>query len=462
MTRVWRWIRTPSLMRRLLVAQMALLAVVWSLALAFLVHEGARDEGELRTDQLYDVLLYVTAALDGQPERQRQALVLADRAMRQSGGKDDPAALGVLTVVRVHGRLVYATPGALPDLAGVRDGAVEYRTAAGKKWAVRTVRDHVAGVEISRMKLGNDTDLFLSLNARGYYLLPLLVSLPFLVLPAWLSIRLALRPWRRAAEEIAARGPHNLSPIAPLPQREAMAVIDSVNALLRRVEDSAARERRFIADAAHELRTPLAALRVNVEALQQQGAAAAHHELLAGIVRASGRATRLVGQLLLLMRSDAAGAESARPLALDALVQDRLAALARLADVRGVELALEAEEGANEGLIVRGQESALVSLVDNIIDNAIKYSPQGGTVSVTLTRADGMVQLCVSDSGPGVPEALRERVFERFFRAPDQVQQGSGLGLAIARAVADGHGGDIAIRAAPAGGCLICARLPAA
>jgi two-component system sensor histidine kinase QseC len=286
MTRVWRWIRTPSLMRRLLVAQMALLAVVWSLALAFLVHEGARDEGELRTDQLYDVLLYVTAALDGQPERQRQALVLADRAMRQSGGKDDPAALGVLTVVRVHGRLVYATPGALPDLAGVRDGAVEYRTAAGKKWAVRTVRDHVAGVEISRMKLGNDTDLFLSLNARGYYLLPLLVSLPFLVLPAWLSIRLALRPWRRAAEEIAARGPHNLSPIAPLPQREAMAVIDSVNALLRRVEDSAARERRFIADAAHELRTPLAALRVNVEALQQQGAAVAHHELLAGIVRA--------------------------------------------------------------------------------------------------------------------------------------------------------------------------------
>jgi two-component system sensor histidine kinase QseC len=368
----------------------------------------------------------VTAALDGQPERQRQSLALADRAMRQIGGQDGPAALGVLTVVRVHGRIVYTTPGALPDLAGARDGAVEYRTAAGKQWAVRTVRDRAAGVEITRMKLGNDTDLFLSLNARGYYVLPLLVSLPFLVLPAWWSIR--------------------------------MAVIDSVNALLRRVEDSAARERRFIADAAHELRTPLAALRVNVEALQQQGAAAAQDELLAGIVRASGRATRLVGQLLLLMRSDAAGAEAARPIALDALVQDRLAALARLADVRGVELALEAEAG----LTVQGQEGALVSLVDNVVDNAIKYSPPGGTVSVPLARADGMVQFSVSDSGPGVPEALRERVFERFFRAPDQVQQGSGLGLAIARAVADRHGGDIAIRAAPAGGCLVCARLPAA
>ena len=458
MRRAWRWIRTPSLTRRLLVAQMALLAAVWSLALAFLVHEAARNESELRTDQLYDVLLYVTSALDGQPERQREALRLADRAMRQIGGKDDPPGLGVLTVVRVHGRIVHATPGAPVGLASARDGAVEYRTAAGKRWAVRTVRDRAAGVEISRMKLGDDTDLFLSLNARGYYLLPLLVSLPFLVLPAWWSIRLALRPWRRAADEIAARGPHDLRPIAPLPQREAMAVIDSVNALLRRVEDSASRERRFIADAAHELRTPLAALRVNVEALQRQGAAAAQHELLAGIVRASERATRLVGQLLLLMRSDAAGAEAARPLALDALVQDRLAALARLADVRGVELALE----AGEGLTVRGQEGALVSLVDNVIDNAIKYSPQGGTVSVTLARVDGMVQLCVSDGGPGVPEALRERVFERFFRAPDQVQQGSGLGLAIARAVADGHGGDIAIRAAPAGGCLICARLPAA
>jgi two-component system sensor histidine kinase QseC len=458
MRRVWRWIGTPSLTRRLLVAQLALLAVVWSLALAFLVHEAARDEGELRADQLYDALLYVTAALDGQPERQRQALVLADRAMRQSGGRDDPPALGVLTVVRVHGRIVYATPGALPDLTGVRDGAVEYHAAAGKQWAVRTVRDRAAGIEISRMKLGNDTDLFVALNTRGYYLLPLLVSLPFLVVPAWLSIRLALRPWRRAADDIAARGPHDLSPIAPLPHVEAMHVIDSVNALLRRVAASAARERRFIADAAHELRTPLAAMRVNVEALQRQAVAPAQAELLGGIVRASERATRLVGQLLLLMRSDAAGAEAARPLALDALVQDRLAALARLADVRGVELALD----ARGELAVRGQESALVSLVDNVIDNAIKYSPAGGTVNVTLARADGMVQMCVSDSGPGVPEALRERVFERFFRAPDQVQQGSGLGLAIARTVATAHGGDIAIRDAPGGGCLICARLPAA
>jgi len=458
MRRLWGWIRTPSLMRRLLVAQMALLTAVWSLGVAFLVHEGARDEGELRTDQLYDALLYVTAALDGQPERQRQALVLADRALRQNGGKADPPALGVFTVVRVHGRVVHATPRAPLDVAGVRDGAVEYRTAGGQKWAVRTRRDRAAGIEVSRMKLGHDMDLFLSFNAGGFYLLPLLVSLPFLVLPAWLSIRLALRPWRRAAADIAARGPHDLSPIAPLPQREAMAVIDSVNAMMRRVDDSASRERRFIADAAHELRTPLAALRVNVEALQQQAVAPAHAELLAGIVRASDRATRLVGQLLLLMRSDAAGAEAASSIALDALVQDRLAALARLADQRGVELALDARDRS----IVRGQEGALVSLVDNVIDNAVKYSPQGGTVSVTLTRVGAMVQLCVSDSGPGVPEALRERVFERFFRAPDQVQQGSGLGLAIARAVVDAHGGDIAIRAAPDGGCLICARLPAA
>jgi two-component system sensor histidine kinase QseC len=458
MRRAWRWLTTPSLMRRLLVAQMALLAIVWSLAVALLVHEGARDEGELRTDQLYDVLLYVTAALDGQPERQHHALVLADRALRQNGGKADPPALGVFTVVRVHGRVAYATPGAPLAVVGVRDGAVERRSSGGKEWAVRTVRDRAAGVEISRMKLGHDMDLFLSFNAGGFYLLPLLVSLPFLVLPAWWSIRLALRPWRRTAADIAARGPHDLSPIAPQPHREAMLVIDSVNALMRRVDDSASRERRFIADAAHELRTPLAAMRVNVEALQRQAAAPAHHELLAGIVRASERATRLVGQLLLLMRSDAAGAEAARPIALDGLVQDRLAALARLADARGVELALETAGVST----VLGQAGALVSLVDNVIDNAIKYSPQGGTVSVAVTREGGMVRLCVRDGGPGVPEALRERVFERFFRAPDQVQQGSGLGLAIARAVADAHGGTVAIEDAPGGGCLVCARLPAA
>ena len=140
------------------------------------------------------------------------------------------------------------------------------------------------------LEAGGAWQLFITINSRGYYLLPLLISLPFLLVPAWLSIRLAMRPWRKLAQEVAARGPQDLRPLAfKPPHGELAALVDNINALLQRVDASAARERSFIADATHELRTPLAAMRVNVEALQSQVHDAREQELLDGILNSGNR-----------------------------------------------------------------------------------------------------------------------------------------------------------------------------
>nr|WP_255519273.1 ATP-binding protein [Xylophilus sp. ASV27] len=220
---------------------------------------------------------------------------------------------------------------------------------------------------------------------------------------------------------------------------------------MRRLRESGERERRFIADAAHELRTPIAAMRINVEALQaQQGINARQSELLGGILRASDRAARLVGQLLRLMRSNAqASAAAGEMLALDTLVQERLA-----------ELSLEVDA---PGLRVRGEREDLMSMVDNLIDNASKYGPPGSTVQVRLQRTDAHAMLTVADHGPGIAPALRERVFDRFFRDPDQTQTGSGLGLGIVKAVVEKCGGHIALGDCSHGpGLQVTLRLPLA
>jgi two-component system sensor histidine kinase QseC len=252
-----------------------------------------------------------------------------------------------------------------------------------------------------------------------------------------------LRPFRKVADEVAAKGPDNLEPLVFKPKhRELLLLGKSVNGLLERIRNDVLRERRFIADAAHELRTPLAAMRINVEALQQRAHGPEDRALLEGLVHSGDRATRLVAQLLSLMRSDAVP-ESARetPLRLDELAQERLAALGGIARERDIELELDAPAAVT----IQGERQAITSLLDNLIENAIKYSPPQGVVVVRVMADASGAQLAVEDSGPGIPEELRERVFARFYRAPEQTQSGSGLGLAIVRAVAESHGAAVAL-----------------
>ncbi|PIM53089.1 two-component sensor histidine kinase [Roseateles chitinivorans] len=445
----------PSLVRRLLMAQLALLMLMWVIGIVHLLNQGGRAFLLLQSKQIYPTILAIADDAGSTPERRRHALDLLHSALVE----DYPAAPerqpGIL--VTRGTQVVYRSPNAphvLPPDAG--DGLVTLRTPA-QRLHTRTVAGP-DGLRVTMFAPDDGWNLLRALYSDGFYVMPLLTSLPLLVLPAWLSILLAMRPWTAVAREVARRGPQDLTPLAYRDgHRELVLMVDAINGWMRRVGDSAQRERSFIADAAHELRTPLAAMLVNVEALRAATRDERERQLMTGVLSSGHRATRLVNQLLTLMRSDAAAAEPAAPLELDRLLQDRLAALEGLATARRVELVLSAEAG----LRLTGQRGAMESLVDNLVENAIKYGPPGGEVRVMLRREGGQALLAVEDQGPGIPAALRERVFDRFFRDPVQREPGSGLGLSIARSVVAGHGGRILLaEAVGSGGLRVEVRLP--
>jgi two-component system sensor histidine kinase QseC len=431
----------PTLVRRLVLAQMLMLTLLWSLFIAYILLESRNDKGMLNAVKTFDTILAVAHNLADRPQQRLDTLKLIEQALREDYSAGDSAEMSPSFTVRENGELIYRSHDIPADLRNTRLNEIEALHANGMRWRARTIAS--GNIEATMIIPADGWNLFININTRGYYLLPLLISLPFLLLPAWLSIRFGLRPWSKVAHEVSQRGPQDLTPLSFKPQhQELRAMVDSINLLLQRVAESTTRERSFIADAAHELRTPLAAMRVNVEALQGQTRDQRQQELLSGILNSGNRATRLVSQLLMLMRSDARSAVHLHKLALDGVLQDRLASLAALARNRQVELELRAETG----VFVLGNRESLESLVDNLIENAVKYSPPHSTVTVLVRRRDRFAELRIADRGPGIPAALRERVFDRFFRAPDQTQSGSGLGLSIAKSVVLQHGGTIKLR----------------
>ncbi|WP_402719353.1 ATP-binding protein [Janthinobacterium rivuli] len=459
MGRFWAMLRRPTLVRRLMVAQMLMLTVLWSLAVAYVLVEGAGEASNVTRGVLH-AIVSVADNLAEQPQRQEQSLRAIDEALREEFEMGQVPELAPRILVWREGKLVYKSPDAPSGIRSAGPEQMEVVYIKGQAWRSRSLAEGTTRVTV--LEVGGAWQFFITINSRGYYLLPLLISLPFLLVPAWLSIRLAMRPWRKVAQEVAARGPQDLRPLAfKPPHGELAALVDNINALLQRVDASAARERSFIADATHELRTPLAAMRVNVEALQGQAHDARQQELLDGIVNSGNRAARLVGQLLQLTRSEvqAGGGELPRRQALDTLLQDRLAALSGLAQACDIELELQ----ASVSLSVAGQRESLVSLIDNLVENAIKYSPRGSSVTVSLHAERGQAVLHVADQGPGIAPALYDRVFDRFFRAPQQAQPGSGLGLSIVASVVRQHGGTIQLHRGNGGlGLLVEVRLPLA
>ena len=336
-------------------------------------------------------------------------------------------------------------------------GKIQSIQSEGRTWTSRTLKSGRSDVEVTLVTPAGGWNFFIYLNSRGYYILPLLVCIPFLLFPAWLSIRIAMRPWNKVINEISLRTSEDLSPLKEVPKHmELRQMVDATNLFLARVRESSDRERVFIADAAHELRTPLAAMRINVEALQSYVSSDNQQELLAGIIRSNSRAARHVNQLLLMMHSEVRIDTVMEPVPLTTLIQERMAALAPLAAERRIEL----EFYSDDEVWITGVRERLMSLIDNLIENAVKYSPEGGRVEVDVRSLDKSAQLRVSDAGPGIPFELRERVFDRFFRDPNQIQSGSGLGLAIVKAVAQQHNSSVCLSTSAEGGLMVTVDFP--
>jgi signal transduction histidine kinase len=376
--RVSRW-WAPSLTRRLVVAQLALTALLWVAALAWL-NASIKQEEEAITLGLArrgaEAVFSIVQAAREQPAALADALARIDAYQRAFIGvdEDEPARTLPKLLVWDDGRSVYrsadapaesadaALPAALDSLAPVDMAGRPMRAYARSSTDGRT---RFLALLPSAAESSGFTPW-----SRGILVLPLLLSIPLLALPAWLSVRLALRPWRRLSEEITAREPNDLDALRFRARHAELApLMTSINGLLARLRRGQERERSFIADAAHELRTPLAATRMAVDALVARPHGPQAPALLETLVRSSERSSRVVSQLLSLMRAESA-TEPADMLQfeLTAFVRQCLADHAERASRHGVELRFDADAP----IAVAAQAQGLASIIDNLIDNAIK------------------------------------------------------------------------------------------
>jgi two-component system sensor histidine kinase TctE len=293
-------------------------------------------------------------------------------------------------------------------------------------------------------------------------LLPQALLLVLAAALVWLGVGRGLRPLEALADAIRSRSHRDLSPLdeAAAP-REVRPMVGAINGLLQRLSATLAAQRRFVADAAHQLRTPLAGLKTQTEVALRERDPSALAQSLAHIHSATEGTARLVNQLLALARAEP-GAD--RP---DRFQRVDLHELARETTADWVAAALRKTidlgfEGDPALQAMTGDAVLLRELMSNLIDNAVRYTPAGGRVTVRVGRSDADVVLSVEDDGPGIPEAERERVFERFHRILGTGQEGCGLGLAIVREIAERHAGTITLASGARGrGTLVSVRFPA-
>lgn len=330
-------------------------------------------------------------------------------------------------------------------------------TSAGQKWRV-----FVLPVPTHKLVIwvGERYDVRGDLVDRivRHTLLPFLAGSLALALLVWLAIGWGLQPLQNMARVIRARHADSLEPLqlVPLP-RELEPMQAALNRLLSQVETLLQREHRFIADAAHEMRTPLAVLRLHAQNAAQASNEQERQQALDFLIDGVDRLSRVVNQLLTMARLEpAANRGHWKPVDMQALVTNTLAELTPWILRRGIEPNLEIAPGDYQ---VVSDAGALEVILQNLVSNAVKFSPTGATVSIRLQRQGGELLLTVQDSGPGIDEARLERAFERFYSEgnPD----GAGLGLSIASMAAQRLGGDIRLSNRPEGGLQARARLPA-
>lgn len=271
-------------------------------------------------------------------------------------------------------------------------------------------------------------------------LTPLAVALPLLALAGWWAVRRGLLPMRRLGEALAARRPDALQPVALADVPAEMApMLEALNALFTRIGALLDGERRFTADAAHELRTPIAAIRAQAQVALGAADDTTRRHALAATIDGCDRAARLVEQLLTLSRLESGDTPAAATVDLAALARGVVGSLAPRAVERRQSLSLDAPAVAP----VPGHEALLGALLRNLVDNALRYSPDGAQVQVRIAAAPEPVRLSVEDSGPGLADADLARLGERFFRVLGHASPGSGLGWSIVRRIAALHGANV-------------------
>ncbi len=275
-----------------------------------------------------------------------------------------------------------------------------------------------------------------------------------------LGLQRGLSPVLRLRDAVRERGRERLDPLEPdMVQSELRPLVHALNDHMERVQNQMAAQRRFVSNAAHQLRTPLALISTQASVAARETDDRSRDEALAALRSSTRHVTRLASQLLTLSRAEP-GSRRPRNDTIDLAETARqvLQILAEEALRRNIDLGLEADETP---VHVEGDGTMLREMVVNLVDNALRYTQAGGRVTVGIGREGDTALLWVEDNGPGIPEAERTQVFERFYRIMGTEPEGSGLGLAIVREVVDGAGGSVALGDAADGGLVVRVRLPA-
>lgn len=390
---------------------------------------------------------------------QQMASALQDSAFdrpdwhRQSAGGDDPFDF-VIQVWTDNG-----AKNAQPDLAQVppRQDKPGFSTVTlnDEDWRVFTLRKNARTIQVAQKTEGRrDRASTLALQTLSPTIIVSLLSL----LAMWWVVSAALSPLERIGRELASRNAQSLTPVSETGvPKEVSFLTSELNSLLARLAHVLESQQRFVADAAHELRSPLTALKLQVQTLMRAKDESARTQggqrLLGGIDRAS----RLVEQLLSLARQDP-------PLQTSVITEVDLAACLELAagDAARIAIAKNIEvqyEGVPEMNVVGDAEGWQI-MARNLLDNAVRYTPEYGLVRISLSVDGDTGMLLVEDNGPGITEQNRQRVFDRFYRIPGTAPGGSGLGLAIVKAIADRHGATVELGTASIGGLAVHIRFP--
>lgn len=382
--------------------------------------------------QSYDYqLIAISRALDGDTVAQ------IDGQKPIDNGEDDDVCIQVWDA---NQKLLYHSDEEVAPAPGTQNGLQTLNSPTGP-WRSYTQTTHGMSLQIAQ-PLEARREMAISSATR--ILLPLLLILPMWVAFAWFTIKRGLSPLGNIADWLSRRAAHS---VTPLPTHkipvEVEPMVNALNDLLNRLSTAFSNQRIFIADAAHSLRTPLAVLRIQLEtakrALTDKDRNAALDALSLGIERSS----RLVQQLLILARQEpgALAVEAASAESLDAVLREVVAEAVPLAQVRGIDLGVT--EAMPISLLV--DITSVRALIANLVDNAVRYSFQGGRIDASISIDPIGARIEIVDDGPGIAVEERSRVFDRFYRGVGTAGAGSGLGLAIAAEIARRHGGAISL-----------------
>ena len=435
-----------SLRTRLLWLLLAVI-VVTALVQAFVAYRTARAEA----DEIFDYHMQQTA-LSLRSGLPRQAAVGLD----DDEGHDESYDFVVQVWTQDGLRVFQSARAAIPrrETMGFSDVP-----ARGTTYRVFTMKAGAQVIQVAQdMAARREMAGTLALRTAA----PIAVMAPLSMLLVWWVVSSSLAPVQRVRRQVSERQADDLNEVseAGLPD-EVRPLVHELNLLFARVREAFDAQKSFVADAAHELRSPLAALKLQVQGLQRASDDGTRELAVARLHAGIDRATRLVEQLLVLARhqASAAGGQRPQPVALAELARQAVADIAGAAQSRRIDIGLSrAEEGT-----FAGHPDAARILVRNLLDNAVKYTPEGGTVDVEVRRSGDAWLLEVHDSGPGIDEVDRERVLDRFYRVTGSQATGSGLGLAIVKSIADLHGAALVLdRSARLGGLCVSVRFPAA